>query len=111
MTFFWYDTYPRGMFQGFAEIIRLWGTDSAFGEAIGVLPGTAKQMRRRDSINPFHHPSVVRAARERAATEQDVALRQRLHAVTEQELRRLWEAKHAARVARIRAKAKEAAHG
>lgn len=48
-----------------SEIIRLWPSLSEFARDLGVAYGTAKAMRRRDSIPPAYWQALVGHARAR----------------------------------------------
>lgn len=59
---------PRQAPQSHAEIIGLWPSLGEFAADIGVSYGTAKQMRRRNSIADDHRPAVVAKAEIRGLT-------------------------------------------
>jgi hypothetical protein len=61
-----------------ADIINRWPTLTDFANDIGVAYGTAKAMRRRDSIPSEHWVAVVARASEREIT--DVTLEALAHA-------------------------------
>lgn len=47
------------------DLINLWPSLSAFAEDIAIQYGTAKAMRRRNSIPPTHWPAMVAKAKAR----------------------------------------------
>jgi len=53
------------MFDTFQQLIDAWPSLSDFASDLGVPYGTAKQMRRRDSIASGHWAKVVGAAARR----------------------------------------------
>lgn len=52
------------MISSFSEIISALGGPAAFGRAVQMTPGAAKQSQRRDSIAPEWWGATIRAAQE-----------------------------------------------
>jgi hypothetical protein len=63
-----------------SDIINLWPSLGEFASDLGVKYGTAKAMRRRNSIPPEHWCRIVAKADERGLT--DVSLESLAHAVS-----------------------------
>lgn len=52
-------------FMSHTDLINLWPSISAFAADLSVQYGTAKAMRRRNSIPPVHWPTIVEKAKAR----------------------------------------------
>lgn len=48
-----------------ADFINLWPSISAFADDLSIQYGTAKAMRRRNSVPPIHWPAMVSGAKAR----------------------------------------------
>lgn len=53
------------MAMSHTELINLWPSLTAFAGDLSIQYGTAKAMRRRNSIPPVHWPAIVERAKAR----------------------------------------------
>jgi hypothetical protein len=63
----------------FRDIIAQWPSLGDFAADLGVSYNTAKQMRFRNSIAPFHWPALVEAAERRGISGVTLDVIARLH--------------------------------
>lgn len=57
------------MVNSFSDVIELFNGPAAFGRAIGISAGAAKQAKRRNRLAPEHFEATIRAAQHRGLKE------------------------------------------